>query len=120
DAASPHADLVGKIEALEQRDLVRQHELSTVAGELEYAFKHILIRDVAYGQLPKGRRMELHMRFAEWVRALPTEEFIEIVAWHLERACTLAREVARTPIEPPVADAVAALSAAAEKAERRE
>jgi class 3 adenylate cyclase/tetratricopeptide (TPR) repeat protein len=120
DAASPDADLVGKLRALEQRDLVRQHDLSTVAGELEYAFKHILIRDVAYGQLPKGRRMELHMRFADWVKALPTEEFIEIVAWHLERSCKLAAEVARTPVDPPVAEAVAALSAAADKAERRE
>jgi class 3 adenylate cyclase/tetratricopeptide (TPR) repeat protein len=113
-------ELVGRIRSLEQRDLVRQHELSTVAGELEYAFKHILIRDVAYGQLPKGRRMELHLRFAEWVRALPTEEFIEIVAWHLERSCKLAAEVARTPVEPPIAEAVEALCAAAEKAKRRE
>jgi class 3 adenylate cyclase/tetratricopeptide (TPR) repeat protein len=114
------AELVGKLRSLEQRDLVREHELSTVAGEREFAFKHILIRDVAYGQLPKGRRMELHMRFADWVRALPTEEFIEIVAWHLERSCRLAGEVARTPVDPPVLDAVAALSAAADKAERRE
>jgi class 3 adenylate cyclase/tetratricopeptide (TPR) repeat protein len=114
------AELVGRLRSLEQRDFVREHELSTVAGEREFAFKHILIRDVAYGQLPKGRRMELHMRFADWVRALPTEEFIEIVAWHLERSCKLAAEVARTPVEPPVHDAVAALCAAAEKAKRRE
>jgi len=120
EAVPPDPELVGKLRSLEERDLVREHELSTVAGELEFAFKHILIRDVAYGQLPKGRRMELHMRFAEWVRALPTEEFIEIVAWHLERSCKLAGEVARTPVEPPIVEAVAALCAAADKAERRE
>jgi tetratricopeptide (TPR) repeat protein len=113
-------ELVPKLRSLEKRDMVREHELSSVAGELEFAFKHILIRDVAYGQLPKGRRMELHLRFAEWVRTLPTEEFIEIVAWHLERSCKLATEVARTPVEPPIAEAVAALCAAADKAERRE
>jgi tetratricopeptide (TPR) repeat protein len=120
DPQPQSAELAGRLRSLEQRDFVREHELSTVAGEREYAFKHILIRDVAYGQLPKGRRMELHMRFAEWVRTLPTEEFIEIVAWHLERSCKLAAEVARTPVEPPVHDAVAALTAAADKAERRE
>jgi class 3 adenylate cyclase/tetratricopeptide (TPR) repeat protein len=116
----PGDALVPKLRSLEERDMVREHELSTVAGELEFAFKHILIRDVAYGQLPKGRRMELHMRFAEWVRALPTEEFVEIVAWHLERSCKLAAEVTRTPVEPPIVEAVAALCAAADKAERRE
>src|SRR5919204_954826 len=115
-----NGSLLARIHALERRDLVHQHDVSSVAEELEFAFKHILIRDVAYGQLPKGRRMELHMRFAEWMRSLPTEEFVEIVAWHLERACTLAGEVARSPVEPPIAEAVAALSAAAEKAERRE
>ena len=31
----------------------------------EYAFKHILIRNVAYGQVPKGRRVVLHVRF--WI-----------------------------------------------------
>ncbi len=119
-APSEDGELVGRLRSLEQRDFVREHELSTVAGEREFAFKHILIRDVAYGQLPKGRRMELHMRFADWVRTLPAEEFIEIVAWHLERSCRLAAEVARTPVEPPVHDAVAALCAAAEKTKRRE
>ena len=120
DAAKQNGDLTGHLEALEQRDLVREHEDSSVAGEREYGFKHILIRDVAYGQLPKGRRIELHMRFAEWMQALPSEEFIEIVAWHLERACRLAGEVARSPVEPPVDEAVAALIRAAEKAEHRE
>ena len=32
--------------------------ISSVAGEDEYAFKHILMRDVAYGQVPKGRRVD--------------------------------------------------------------
>ena len=120
DTAKQNGDLIGHLEALEQRDFVREHEISSVSGEREYGFKHILIRDVAYGQLPKGRRIELHMRFAEWMKALPTEEFIEIVAWHLERACRLAGEVARSPVEPPIDEAVAALMRAAEKAEHRE
>jgi class 3 adenylate cyclase/tetratricopeptide (TPR) repeat protein len=110
------------LEALERRDLIRAREVSTVAGEREYAFKHILIRDVAYGQVPKGRRVELHVRFADWVEALPAgaEDLVEIVAYHLEQACRLAREVARSPVPPPVARAAELLARAAEKAERRE
>src|SRR5205807_9618181 len=78
--------------------------------------------DVAYGRLPKGQRAGLHLRFAEWVTALPgvEEEFVEIVAYHLEQSCRLAREVAHSPVPPPVDLAVAALMRAAEKAERRE
>ena len=96
----PHLGLA----ELERRDFVAHQSLSTVAGDDEYAFKHILMRDVAYGQVPKGRRAQLHVRFSDWVTALPgsADEFVEIVAWHLEQACRLSREVARSPIEPPM------------------
>jgi class 3 adenylate cyclase/tetratricopeptide (TPR) repeat protein len=114
----PHAGL----ETLERRDFVLHSDVSTVAGEDEYAFKHILMRDVAYAQVPKGRRAELHVRFSDWVTILPGsgDEFVEIVAWHLEQACRLSREVARSPIEPPLLQAAAALADAAGRAERRE
>jgi class 3 adenylate cyclase/tetratricopeptide (TPR) repeat protein len=116
------SSLLGDLEELERRDFIHAETASSVAGELEYAFKHILIRDVAYGQLPKGRRIGLHVRFADWVDALPSgvDEFIEIVAWHLEQACRLSGEVAHTPVPPPVDAAMRALGMAAEKAERRE
>ena len=42
------------------------------------------------------------------------------MAWHLEQACLLSREVARSPIEPPIQEAAAALADAARRAERRE
>jgi predicted ATPase len=107
---------------LERRDFVAHSPVSTVVDDEEYAFKHILIRDVAYGQVPKGRRAELHVRFSEWVTILPgsADEFVEIVAWHLEQACRLSREVARSPIEPPIRLAAGALANAAGRAERRE
>ncbi len=111
-----------QLDALERRDFVRAQTVSSVAGEREYAFKHILIRDVAYAQLPKGRRVDLHARFADWVTMLPgsDDEFVEIVAYHLEQSCRLAREVARSPIPPPTERAVDALTRSGEKAERRE
>jgi class 3 adenylate cyclase/tetratricopeptide (TPR) repeat protein len=120
--AQAAADPADGLAELERRDFVAHQAESTVAGDDEYAFKHILMRDVAYGQVPKGRRAELHVRFAEWMTALPTsaDEFVEIVAWHLEQACRLSREVARSPIEPPIREAATALASAATRAERRE
>jgi class 3 adenylate cyclase/tetratricopeptide (TPR) repeat protein len=108
--------------ALGRRDLVQERETSTVAGEREWVFKHILIRDVAYGRLPKGRRAALHTRCADWIGALPAgrDEYVEIVAYHLEQACLVAREVGRTPEPPPIARAADALANAADRAERRE
>jgi class 3 adenylate cyclase/tetratricopeptide (TPR) repeat protein len=107
---------------LERRDFVAHLVASSVAEEEEYAFKHVLMRDVAYGQLPKGRRAQLHLGFSDWVHGLPggADEYVEIVAWHLEQACRLSREVARSPIEPPIGEAAAALAAAGDRAGRRE
>ncbi len=106
---------------LVRQDFIHRNEQSSVANEEEYAFKHILIRDVAYSQVPKGRRAQLHLRFADWVMLLPSgDEFVEIVAWHLEQACRLSSEVVRSPIEPPLLDAAGALSHAARRAEQRE
>jgi predicted ATPase/class 3 adenylate cyclase len=114
--------IAADLEGLERRDFVRPNAVSTVAGEREYAFKHILIRDVAYDRLPKGRRAELHVRCADWIVAIPggEDDFVEIVAFHLEQACVLARELARSPISPPTLQAARLLARAAEKAERRE
>jgi class 3 adenylate cyclase/tetratricopeptide (TPR) repeat protein len=108
--------------SLEQRDLIHRNRTSMIAGELEYLFKHILIRDVAYSQLPKRRRSALHARFAAWVAELPggEDELIEFVAYHLEQACLIAKGIARPEVPPPVDAAVAALARAAAKSERRE
>jgi tetratricopeptide (TPR) repeat protein len=107
---------------LERRDFIAHLKVSTVADDEEYAFRHILMRDVAYGQVPKGRRAQLHLGFSEWVKSLPSsaDEFVEIVAWHLEQACLLSREVARSPIDPPIREAAETLADAALRAERRE
>ena len=114
-------NLEERFQTLERRDFIDRRGDSTIAGEREFAFKHILIRDVAYERLPKGRRAELHVRFSEWVTGLPApeHELVEIVAYHLEQACRLASEVHQSPVAPPVDEAASALRRAGEKAERR-
>ncbi len=114
-------DLPDRLSALQRREFVHPHAESRIAGDREFAFKHILIRDVAYERLPKGRRAELHVRFSEWLTGLPAfeHEFVEILAYHLEQACRFAREVVQSPIEPPLEEAASALGRAGEKAEGR-
>ena len=46
-------DIDAALEALEARGLVHRGE-SRVDGDIEYAFKHVLIRDTAYGTLPRA------------------------------------------------------------------
>src|SRR3989454_515334 len=110
------------LQTLERRDLIQAAPTSTIETEDEYAFKHILIRDVAYGELPKARRAALHSRIAGWISALPgaEDQYVEIVAYHLEQSCRLVREVGRTTVVAPVAAAAQALTRAGERAERRE
>jgi class 3 adenylate cyclase/tetratricopeptide (TPR) repeat protein len=55
------------LEALEARGLVLRHPQSQVEGDVEFAFKHVLIRDVAYGTLPRGSRRELHGAVARYL-----------------------------------------------------
>ena len=87
-------DLEDGLAELERRDLVRPTDASRISGEREYGFKHVLIREVSYGQVPKGRRAVLHRRFADWADAQPGlgDDFIEVVAYHLEQACLTARD----------------------------
>ncbi len=115
-------EVAGALEQLERRDVIHGQTPSSIAGELQYTFKHVLIRDVAYARIPKRRRVLLHSRFAAWVEDLPgaEDEFIEIVAYHLEQACRAAREIAHSPEPAPVQRAARAFALAADKAERRE
>ena len=58
-----------------------------------YAFRHQLIRDVAYSSLTKAERARLHRRAADGVRGRAGErraELSEVIAFHLAQAAGLA------------------------------
>jgi class 3 adenylate cyclase/tetratricopeptide (TPR) repeat protein len=64
-------------------------------GDREYAFKHVLVRDVAYGTLPKARRSEKHFQVGSFIEERAgdrSEEVVALVAEHLGRAAVLAEE----------------------------
>ena len=46
-------DAEEQLHALERKELVRRDRRASVAGETEYAVRHVLVRDVAYGQIPR-------------------------------------------------------------------
>jgi adenylate cyclase len=51
--------------------------------DLEYVFKHVTMREVAYNTLVQKRRQELHLRTATAIASLyPSDEYVEIVAYH--------------------------------------
>lgn len=75
--------------SLERKGLVLAQQTSSIAGENEYLFRHVLIRDVAYTSVPKTRRARAHADVAAWIERLAgerIEEFGEVVAHHYRSA----------------------------------
>jgi class 3 adenylate cyclase len=59
--------LTDTLVALERRDLIRRETVSAIAGEQQYTFRHMLIRDAAYEMLPRARRQRLHADLARYL-----------------------------------------------------
>lgn len=59
-------DLMHRLEELERRDLVRRETASIIEGQQQFAFTHVLIRDVAYDLLPRADRTHRHALVAEF------------------------------------------------------
>jgi class 3 adenylate cyclase len=85
---APAGDLDRLLEALVRKELIR-HERDAFLGDDAFRFRHMLIRDGAYGGLPKARRAELHERHATFLAELPGDRLMaveELVGYHLEHA----------------------------------
>lgn len=106
-----------RLHALERKDFVQRARRSSVANQAEYAFLHALVRDVAYGQIPRGRRAEQHGLAAEWIGALGrTEDHAKMLAHHFLSALEL-RRAAGQPVDPAFAErALSSLSEAGDRA----
>jgi class 3 adenylate cyclase len=99
DASRPE-DLERALRELERRELVRRERRSSVAGETEYAFRHVLIRDVAYGQIPRSERSDMHRSAAEWIASLGRpDDHAELLAHHYLEALEYARAAGRDTAE---------------------
>jgi class 3 adenylate cyclase len=105
------------LRALERKEFVRRERRSAVAGDTQYSFQHVLLRDVAYAQIPRRARSEKHRRVAEWIEALGrAEDHAELLAHHYKQALELARAAGVEDDAALVAQARNALRAAGERA----
>jgi hypothetical protein len=81
-----------RLHTLERKEFVQRARRASVAGETEFAFKHLLVRDVAYGQIPRAERAEKHRRTAQWIESLGrADDHAEMVAHHYLSGLDLAR-----------------------------
>jgi class 3 adenylate cyclase/tetratricopeptide (TPR) repeat protein len=78
------------LHALERKEFVRRERSSSVVDDSEYAFRHLLVRDVGYGQIPRAERAEKHLLAAEWIEQLGRrEDHAEMLAHHYLQALEL-------------------------------
>jgi class 3 adenylate cyclase len=119
------SELDDTLSRLEDRDLVLSRLGSSLAGQREFAFKHILTRDVAYESLPRRDRARAHAAVAEWIESTAGErrgEFAELLAYHREEAFRGRRDDAPGDLESSERQrekAFSALMQASEDARRR-
>ena len=85
-------DATATFHSLERKGFVRRQRRTSVEGQSELAFAHALVRDVAYGQIPRADRATKHCRVAEWIESLGRpEDHAEMRAYHWRSALALAR-----------------------------
>ena len=90
-----------QLESLVLRELVLPEARSTISGERAFKFKHVLIREVAYGGLSKSARAAQHARFAGWLKERAGDELLEIRAFHLDQRSVPARRARRCDAARP-------------------
>ncbi len=82
------------LRSLTSREMIRPIRRSSMHGQEEFTFWHVLVRDVAYGQLTKVERARLHESMASWLEATNTErvaDAAELLLHHLGQAIDLGR-----------------------------
>jgi class 3 adenylate cyclase/tetratricopeptide (TPR) repeat protein len=79
---------------LARKELVRAGRTSSVKDQSEYSFWHLLVRDVAYGMIPRAARAAKHRAAAEWIERIAGErvaDVAEVLAHHHSQALELSR-----------------------------
>ena len=97
------------------KELVRESATSSIAGLAEYSFWHPLIRDVAYGQIPRAARSAKHRAVAGWIERTSGDRLgdrAEFLAHHYVSALSLAGTTGLTPSDDLIEATGRALSLA--------
>ncbi len=106
-AERSEADVAQALHELARKELVRPARRSSMEGEQEYGFWHALVRDVAYGQIPRGERAAKHVQVVEWLEAKAgdrVDDLAEVLAHHTAEAIDLATVTGDTALAAELAD----------------
>jgi adenylate cyclase len=99
-AGESQAEVESALSSLQDKELVIYNPASRIAGEREFAFKHALIRDVAYGLLPKATRSHQHFVVGGYIEERTGESgerAVALIADHYNRAAMLGAEAGVEP-----------------------
>ena len=90
-AARTRDDVDRLLGGLHRRGIFRAYR-APAGVEREHVFHHALVRDVAYGQIPRARRAAKHLRAADWLESFGRpEDHAETAAHHYLAALEYAR-----------------------------
>jgi predicted ATPase len=84
--------VLNTLDALIQRDFIIETEKQAripVDHDRVFIFKHVLIRDVVYNNIPRVRRSQKHAQLALWLEKVVadnTSVFAELLAYHYQQA----------------------------------
>lgn len=93
------ASIDSALHHLARREIVRPSRVASIEAEVEFSFWHGLIRDVAYGQIPRRRRAAKHVAAAAWIEGIAGERVsdqAELLAYHYGEALELSRSAGVT------------------------
>ncbi|GER88325.1 hypothetical protein KDW_24870 [Dictyobacter vulcani] len=85
-------EVVEALVALIRRDFIAEISIKAATPtkpDRAFIFKHILIRDVVYNNVPRQRRSREHARLALWLHEQTSNQqadFVELIAYHYQRA----------------------------------
>ena len=83
------------VDDLVRRGLAVPARDPSIAGQRELSFTNVLVREVAYRQVPKAARMRKHRAAGEWLVSVLGDrapERAELLAFHFSNAVELAKE----------------------------
>jgi predicted ATPase/class 3 adenylate cyclase len=86
------ASMLAALQSLIQRDFIietRKQVHTPIPQDRIFSFKHILIRDVVYNNIPRTRRCQEHARLALWLEKIlgkERERFVELLSYHYQQA----------------------------------
>ena len=89
------------VSSAEASDELLTRDLVRASGRESFTFRHILIREVAYGTLTRAARIKLHAAAGSWLEATAgadVDALAELIAYHFRESISLS-QLAGQPVD---------------------